>query len=169
MHFFLRKSTRHQEDFFKTGPLQGFTSKEPGPSLTHQAKPVNKEAFEFNHKMLEDSTRCISSGIFFNFPRKFSGKILQLFCSKQQEARGLHPVGVLFQKGTHHLKISRSATRFHSRKHLDDACSYSTRPKGTRRGFQSSTMKCLGACQCGTHGIPRKEERRSSLTRIPPM
>ena len=41
------------------------------------------------------------------------------------------------QKGAHHPKISRSATRFRSRKHSDDACSCSTRPKGTRRGFQS--------------------------------
>jgi hypothetical protein len=30
------------EDFFKIGPLQGFTSKEPG----------TKEVFEFSHKML---------------------------------------------------------------------------------------------------------------------
>ena len=27
----------------------------------------------------------------------------------------------------------------------------------------------LGHCRCGTHGIPRKEGRRSSLTRILPM
>ena len=70
------------------------------------------------------------------------------------------------QKGTHHAKISQSATRFRSRKHSDDACSCSARPKGTRRGFQSSTMKCSGACRYGTQGIPRKKERRSSLTRI---
>jgi hypothetical protein len=30
-------------------------------------------------------------------------------------------------------------------------------------------MKCSGACQCGTHGVPRKEGRRTRLTRIPPM
>jgi hypothetical protein len=28
-----QKSARHSKDFFKTGPLQGFTSKEPEPSL----------------------------------------------------------------------------------------------------------------------------------------
>jgi hypothetical protein len=39
---FLRKITHHLEDFFKTGPLQGFTSKEP----------EMKEVFEFNHEML---------------------------------------------------------------------------------------------------------------------
>ena len=38
-----------------------------------------------------------------------------------------------FQKSTQHSKIQRSATWFHSRKHSDDPCSYSTR--GTRRGF----------------------------------
>jgi hypothetical protein len=36
---FSRKSTRHSKDFFKIGPLQDFTSKEPGTSLIHQAKP----------------------------------------------------------------------------------------------------------------------------------
>jgi hypothetical protein len=35
---FLRKSARHSKDFFKTGPFQGFTSKESGPSLIDQAK-----------------------------------------------------------------------------------------------------------------------------------
>ena len=30
-------------------------------------------------------------------------------------------------------------------------------------------LSVLGACRCGTHRIPRKEERRSSLTRILPM
>ena len=72
----------------------------------------------------------------------------------------------LFSKSTHHSKIQRSATWFHSRKHSDNTYSCSTRPEGTRRGFQSSTMKCLGACRYGTHGIPHKEGRRSNLTRI---
>jgi hypothetical protein len=40
---FLQKIARHLKDFFKTRPLQGFTSKEPGM----------KEVFEFNHEMLE--------------------------------------------------------------------------------------------------------------------
>jgi hypothetical protein len=39
---FLQKIARHLEDFFKIGPLQGFTSKEPRA----------KEVFEFNHEML---------------------------------------------------------------------------------------------------------------------
>ena len=91
-------------------------------------------------------------------------------CSKQQEAWGLHPDGCTFSsKSTHHLKFSRSATWFRSKKHSDDACSYSTRSEGTRRGIQSSTMKCSRACRCETHGIPRKEGRRSSLIRILPM
>ena len=34
----------------------------------------------------------------------------------------------------------------HPGKHLDDACTYSAGPEGTRRGFQNSTMKCSGAC-----------------------
>jgi hypothetical protein len=35
---FLQKSARHSNNFFKTRPLQGFTSKELRPSLIHQAK-----------------------------------------------------------------------------------------------------------------------------------
>ena len=70
------------------------------------------------------------------------------------------------QKGTHHAKISRSATRFRSRKHSDDACSCSTRLEGTRRGFQNSTMKCSAACRYGTHRIPHKEGKRPRPIRI---
>jgi hypothetical protein len=33
----------------------------------------------------------------------------------------------------------------------------------------SSTIKYSGACRYGTHGVPRKKGRRSSLTRIPPI
>jgi hypothetical protein len=33
VRFFLRKSACHSKDFFKIGPLQGFTSKEPRPNL----------------------------------------------------------------------------------------------------------------------------------------
>jgi hypothetical protein len=36
---FSSKSAHHSKNFFKTGPLQGFTSKEPGPHLIRQAKP----------------------------------------------------------------------------------------------------------------------------------
>ena len=87
-----------------------------------------------------------------------------------QKARGLGATSkweyFFLQKGTHHAKISRSATRCRSRKHSDDACSCSTRLEGTGRGFQNSTMKCSGACQYGTHRIPGKEGRRPSPTRI---
>jgi hypothetical protein len=84
-----------------------------------------------------------------------------------QIARGLGAtlIECTFPKSAHHSKISRSATRFHSRKHSDDACFYSAKPEGTRRGFQSSTMKCSGAYQCGTHRIPCKEGRRLSPIR----
>ena len=73
------------------------------------------------------------------------------------------------QKGTQRSKIPESGTWFHSRKYSDNACFYSARPEWARRGFQSSTMKCSGACRRGTHRIPHKEERRSSLIMIPPM
>ena len=48
-------------------------------------------------------------------------------------------------------------------------CSYLTRPERAKRDFQRSTMKCSGACRCGTHRIPRKRDKRSSSTRILPM
>ena len=97
-------------------------------------------------------------------------KTLKLLVPNSKRLGGYIHMGVLFfKKGTHHTKISRSATRFQSRKHSDDACSCSTRLEGTSRGFQNSTMKCSGACQCGTHGIPCKEGRRTSLTRILPL
>ena len=59
-------------------------------------------------------------------------------------------------------KVSLESTRI-------TFCSYLTRLEGAKRDFQSSTMKCSGACRCGTHRIPRKGERRSSPTRILPM
>jgi hypothetical protein len=40
------------KDFFKTGPLQGFTSKEPETSLIHQAKLKKQGVFKFNYEML---------------------------------------------------------------------------------------------------------------------
>ena len=99
-----------------------------------------------------------------NFKTRSSSYLFQI-----ARGSGATPSWMCFflQKGTHHSKISGSALWFHSRKHSDDTCFYSARPKGTRRGFQSSTMKCSGACRCETHGIPCKEERRSSLTRFP--
>jgi hypothetical protein len=42
---FLQKSAHHSRDFFKKRPLQGFSSKEPGPGLFHQAKPEKQEGF----------------------------------------------------------------------------------------------------------------------------
>jgi hypothetical protein len=62
-----------------------------------------------------------------------------------------------FPKSAHHSKISRSATRFHSRKHSDDACFYSVKPEGTRQGFQSSTMKCSGLVNAGPTGYPTRK------------
>ena len=90
-------------------------------------------------------------------------------CQKARGSGATSKWGYFFQKDTRHAKILRSTTRFRSRKHSDDACSCSTRLEGTRRGFQNSTMKCSGACQCGIHGIPRKEGRRPSLTRTLPL
>ena len=115
-------------------------------------------------------TRVYAREPFDEESEQFQDKTLQLLIPNSKRLGGYTKMGVFFlQKSTHHSKIPRSAIWFHSRKYSDDACSYSTMPEGTRRGFQSSTMKCSGACRCGTHGIPRKEGRRSSLTMILPM
>jgi hypothetical protein len=42
---FLWKSTHHLGDFFKKRPLQGLSSKEPGPSLFHHARPEKQGGF----------------------------------------------------------------------------------------------------------------------------
>ena len=76
----------------------------------------------------------------------FQDKTLQLLVPNSKRLRGYTQMGILFlQKSTNHSKIPRSATRFRSGKHSDDACTYSIGPKGTRRGFQNSTIKCSGA------------------------
>ena len=115
VHFFLQKSTRHQEDFFKTDHFKTsryiriLFNKEPGCILRNPSA-----------KTQSNSKTWPSSYLF-------------------QIARGSRatPSWMCFflQKGTHHSKIPRSATWFYSRKHSDDACFYSARPKGTRRGF----------------------------------
>ena len=142
MHFFIQKAHITQKTSSKQTTSRPHDKKNPGTS----------EAFR----------RRIMA---------ISRKDPQAPCAKQQEAQGLHPNGstFFFKKDTYHAKISRSATRFRSRKHSDDARSCSTRLEGTRRGFQNSTMKCSGACRCGTHRIPHKEGRRTSLTRILPL
>ena len=140
---FPSKSAHHSKDFFKQMTSRPHDKKNPG----------------------------ICSGAFRRRIRAISRKDPQAPCAKQQEARGLHPNGsnFFFKKGTHHAKISRSAARFRSRKHSDDACSYLMRLEGTRRGFQNSTVKCSGAYRYGTHRIPHKEGRRPSLIRILPL
>ena len=146
---FLQKSARHQEDFFK---IDHFSTS------------------RYIRVLFDKEPRCIlgnpSTKNQSNFKKRPSSALFQI-----ARGSGATPSWVCFflQKGTHHSKIPESATWFCSEKYSDDACFYSARPEGTRRGFQSSTMKFSGACRCGTHGIPRKEERRSSLTRFPFM
>ena len=153
MHFFLQKSARHQEDFFKTDHFKASQQKEPGPSYIRVL--FDKEP---GYMLGSPSTKNQS-----NFKTRPSSSLFQIARGSGATPRWMN----FFQKSTHHSKIQRSATWFHSRKHSDDPCSYSTR--GTRRGFHISTMKCSGAYRCRTHRIPHKEERRSSLTRILPM
>ena len=156
LFFLLQKSARHQKDFFKTDHFKASRQKEPRPSDIRAL--FDKEP---GYMLRSPSTKNQS-----NFKRRPSSSLCQIARGSGATPKWEH---FFLQKGTHHAKISRSATRFRSRKHSDDSCSCSAGSEGTRRGFQSSTMKCSGACRCGTHEIPRKEERRSSLTRIIPM
>jgi hypothetical protein len=98
----------------------------------------------------------ISSGEIFQF---FGSEFSRPSNSLYQTIRGsgATPSGCTFPKSAHHLKISRSATQFHSRRHSDDACFYSARPEGTRWGFQSSTMKCSGVVDTGPMGYPTRK------------
>ena len=138
MHFFLRKSE--------------ITKKTSSRQIT--SRPHDKKNLDL----------AISELFLIKNPGIYSGTLKRRPSSSLcQKARGsgATPKWEYFflQKGTHHAKISRSATRFRSRKHSDDACSCSARPEGTRRGFQNSTMKCSGACRYGLIGYPaRKEE-----------
>ena len=43
------------------------------------------------------------------------------------------------------------------------------RKKKLERARRAKTTMEENPCRCGTHGIHRQEERRSSLIRIPPM
>ena len=132
--FYSKKSTHHSEDFFKTDDFKATRQKEPGNSYIRAL--LDKEP---RYTLGSPSTK--NQGDFNKRPSS----------SLCQTARGSGATSkreyFFLQKSTHHAKISRSATRFRSRKHSDDACSCSTRLEGTRRGFQNSTMKRLGACR----------------------
>ena len=152
--------------FFKKAHITQKISSRQATSRPHDKKNPYRAISEFF--FIKNPGIC--SGALRRRSEQFQDKTLQLLVPNSKRLRGYTQMGILFlQKSTNHSKIPRSATRSHSRKHSDNACSNSARPEGTRRGFQSSTMKCSGACRCGTHGVPRKEKRRSSLTRIPPM
>ena len=142
---FSSKSAHHQEDLFKT----------------HYSK-TSRYIWVLFYKEPGYTRLLFGEG-----SEQFQDMTLQLLVPNSKRL-GATPSWMRFflQKGTHHSKILESATWFRSEKYSDDACFYSARPEGTRRGFQSSTMKCSGACWCGTHGIPHEEGRRSSLTRI---
>ena len=110
---FLQKSARHRKYFFKADHFKTLRQKEP--RLSHI-----RVLFDLQRRNRAVSRKRPSSSL-----------------CQTARGSGATPKWEYFflQKGTHHAKISRSATRFRSRKHSDDACSCSTRPEGTRRGF----------------------------------
>ena len=141
--------------FFKKAHITQKISSRQTTSRPHDKKNMDQSISEFF--LIKNLGIC--SEPFDEESEQFQDKTLQLLVLNSKRLGG-YMMGVLFiQKSTHHSKIPRSATWFHSRKHSGDACSYSARPGGTRQGFRSSTMKCSGACRCGTHRIHRKEAR----------
>ena len=140
VHFFLqKKGAHHSEDFFKIDHFKATRQKEHGHSYIRAL--FDKEP---GYTLRSPSTKIQG-----NFKRRPSSSL----CQTARGSRATPKWEYFFlQKGTHHAKISRSTTRFRSRKHSDDACSCSSRPKGTRRGFQSSTMKCSGVVSAGPTG-----------------
>ena len=146
--FSLKKRTSARR-LLQDRPIQGLKTKKPEPSYIRVL--FDKEP---GYMLESPSTKNQS-----NFKTRPSSSLFQIARGSGATSKWEY---FFLQKGTHHVKISRSATWFCSRKHLDDACSYSARPEG-------STMKCSGAYRCGTHGIPLKKGRRSSLTRIFPL
>ena len=134
---FLRKSARHQKTYSTQTTSRHYDKKNPERAI-----------FEFFFHKTSTNNQS-------NFKTRSSSSLFQLARGSGATTRWMY----FFQKSTHHSKIPRSATRFHSRKHSDDVCSYSTRLEGAKRDFQSSTMKCSGACRCGTHGILQEREK----------
>ena len=120
MHFFLQKSAHHSEEFFKTDHFKTTRQKEPGHG--------------YIRALFDKKPRYMLRSPSTKNQRDFKRRPSSSLC---QTARGLGATPeweyFFLQKGTHHAKISRSATRFRSRKHSNDACFYLARPEGTRQ------------------------------------
>ena len=116
--FFFKKNTHHSEDFFKTDHFKTTRQKEPRHGYIRAL--FDKEP---GYMLRSPSTKNRS-----NFKTRPSSYLFQI-------ARGTGATSswmcFFLQKGTHHSKIPRSATWFHSRKHSDDTCSYLARPEET--------------------------------------
>ena len=104
---------------FKKAHITQKTSSRQTTSRPHDKKNLDIAISE----LFSTKNPGICSGALRRRIRAISRKDPQAPCAKQQEARGLHPNRgtFFFKKGTHHVKISRSAARFRSRKHSDDA------------------------------------------------
>ena len=144
---FLQKSARHQK-----------TSSTQTTSRHYDKKNPERAIFEFFLIKLRRTIRATSRQ---DPPAP---------CSNSKRLEGYNQMDVLFlQKALTTRRSQEALQGFAPESTRMTFCSYSTRLERAKRDFQSSTMKCSGACRCGTHRIPRKRERRSSPTRILPM
>ena len=142
---FLRKSARHQKTYSTQTTSRHYDKKNPERAI-----------FEFFFHKTSTNNQS-------NFKTRSSSSLFQLARGSGATTRWMY----FFQKKALTTRRSQEALQgFAPESTRMTFCSYSTRLERAKRDFQSSTMKCSGACRCGTHRIPRKGERRSSPTRI---
>ena len=145
---FLRKSARHQKTYSTQTTSRHYDKKNPERAI-----------FEFFFHKTSTNNQS-------NFKTRSSSSLFQI----ARGSGGYNQMDVLFlQKALTTRRSQEALQGFTPESTRMTFCSYSTRFEGAKRDFQSSTMKCSGACRCGTYRIPRKRDKGSSSTRILPM
>ena len=145
---FSPKKRTSPKDFLNADHFKTLRQKEPGTS---------------HIRVLFDKTSANNQS---NFKKRSSSSLFQIARGSGATTRWLY----FFLHKTLTTRRSQEALQgFTPESTRITFCSYLTRPEGAKRDFQSSTMKCSGACRCGTYRIPRKRDKRSSSTRILPM
>ena len=145
---FSSKKCTSPKDFLNADHFKTLRQKEPGTS---------------HIRVLFDKTSTNNQN---NFKTRSSSSLFQIARGSGATTRWMY---FFFKKALTTRRSQEALQGFTPESTRMTSCSYLTRLEGAERDFQSSTMKCSGACRCGTHRIPRKRERRSSSTRILPI
>ena len=146
--FSSKKRTSPKEDCLNADHFKTLRQKEPGTS---------------HIRVLFDKPSTNNQS---NFKTRSSSSLFQIARGSGATTRWMY---FFFKKALTTRRSQEALQGFTPESTRMTFCSYSTRLERAKRDFQSSTMKCSGACRCGTHRIPHKGERRSSLTRILPL